>query len=356
MRSKDILEHISFVHPLHPFNPKYFRDKKFFSFSKNNMLTAQAMVGNRLGQEPFLRQIPLPKNGWQEIDIKELWDFFSHPCKFLLRKRLGITLPADEDLLKDREILRLKGLDKYRFEQELLDYKLHETDRERIVESMQAKGLLPLGSVGEYEFRKTEQRVETFLRKVDGYTAMEKKELDVELIMHDFLIRAKIKDIYHDRLFFYRLGRIRPSDRIRIWLNSLLLILYGFPLKEARFMGLDDKERLFTLKFTPIDRNQAKDIFNDILYIFQDGLQRPIHFFPESSWKYSESIYVRKENGDRAIQKARDVWEGNEYRPGEGKDDYYQFCFRGIDPIDEEFIGLSKRIFLPIILNSQREE
>ena len=49
------------------------------------------------------------------------------------------------------------------------------------------------------------------------------------------------------------------------------------------------------------------------------------------------------------------MWEGSEYKIGEKEDEYYEFCFRGIDPIDEEFVDLSKRIFLPIIINSERK-
>ena len=92
-----------------------------------------------------------------------------------------------------------------------------------------------------------------------------------------------------------------------------------------------------------------------MLIIFKDGLHRPIHFFPESSWKYCES-FIKDKDPEKAIQKAKKEWEGSDYKVGEGEDDYYRFCFREVDPIDEEFVRLSKEIFLPIIFHTKKEE
>ncbi|RLB13055.1 MAG: exodeoxyribonuclease V subunit gamma [Deltaproteobacteria bacterium] len=355
IRSKDIIGHISFVHPLHPFNPVNFKGKRFFSYSENNRATAQAMISKRTLQGPFLRHLSHSENGQHELDIKEICDFFSHPCRFLLR-RLGISLPRHEDIIEDVEIIKLKGLDRYRFEQDLLHHKLHRRERDKLVESMQARGLLPPGSIGEYEFKRAEQRIDLFVKRLEEHINGEKKELDLELFVDGFSIKGRIKEIYSNRLFFYRFGRIRPSDRIRIWLNYLLLVSYGLPLDEAMFMGLDENDRPFILSLMPMDAEKAKEMLKDMLGILGDGLQRPVHFFPESSWKYAESRYIKREERDKALQRARAEWEGSDYRIGEGRDAYFQFCFRGVNPVDEEFMELSERIFLPIILNSKREE
>lgn len=355
IKHKNITEHISFIHPLHSFNPIYFKNKRFFSYSENNMATARAMTNRRIWPEPFLRRVSLSEEDWQEIDIKDLCDFFSHPCKFLLKKRLGINLEKDEDMLEDVEPLKLKGLGKYRFEQKLLDYKLSKRREEGVMESMQARGLLPLGNIGEYEFKKAEQRVEAFLKELDRHMDVEKKELDLGLSLEGFLIKGKIKEVYSDELLFYRFAKVRAHDRIRIWLNYLFIVASGFPIKGAVFVGQSDNERPFILRLLSTDKHEATDVLKNMLIIFKDGLHRPIHFFPESSWKYCES-FIKDKDPEKAIQKAKKEWEGSDYKVGEGEDDYYRFCFREVDPIDEEFVRLSKEIFLPIIFHTKKEE
>ena len=356
VKSGDIIDHITFTHSLHSFSPKYFRgDSRFFSYSEKNMMAAKNMLSKRQMPEPFIsKELFPPEDKWKKIDIEDLYDFFSNPCKFLLKRRLNISLDRYEDIVKDMEPLRLKGLDKYRFEQELLNQKISNSKAENFIRFFQLEGLLPLGNVGEYEFKKAEYGIEKFVGGLKEYLEKEREEIELEVLLDDFLIRAKIGDIYSKKLFLYRYAKIRAVDRIRIWLYHLIAMVSGILLEESIFMGLDDN-KLSTIRLLPMEKDEAKEILKDMLDIYWQGLTRPLHFFPESSWKYFESVYIKGEEHRKALQKARNQWIGNDYSRGEGQDEYYEFCFRGLDPLDAEFIKLSKRIFLPISLHTKRE-
>ncbi len=356
--SRSIIEHIFFIHPLHPFSPIYFdKGSSFFSYSKKNMLAAQAMLNKRIIPASVIsKEISSIDKKWKNIDILDLCNFFSNPCKFFLKNRLFINLDKDEDVIKDIEPLRLKDLEKYQFEQELLNNKLSGNRREKFMFFLQAKGLLPLGNLGEYEFKRAEAKANRFIAELSKYKEKDEKALNIELQIDDFHITANIKNLYLNRMLFFRFARIRPIDRLKMWLHYLTAQVSGIPLKEAMFIGLnDDNKKISILRLLPLEQAEAKNILKHLLYIYWDGLSRPIHFFPESSWTYFESIYIRKEDPDKAFQKAKHKWEGNEYSRGESKDEYYEFCFRDVSPLDNEFLELSKAIFLPIIIHSKKE-
>jgi len=351
IEGKDILSHILFEHALHPFSPIYFRRGRFFSYSNLNLIAAKTALSERRGRGLFLKE--LSENRIEEIELDDLFSFFSNPVRFLLKKRLNISLEKEMDQIEDTEIISLKGLYKYRFEQELFKDRL-KRERERFVEFMQSRGFLPLGAIGEYEFLKSRQKLDLFLKEIGSYIGDEIKEIEIEKEIDEIRIRGRIRDIYNGRLLLYRFSKIRPADKIRLWLIYLFLKADEFPLKDAVLFGFDEKERLFSLRLRHVKRDEAEEYLRDIISIFREGLRRPIHFFPKSSWEFAERVYIKKEDQRIAIQKAKEVWEGNDYVRGEKEDEYYEFCFRGADPIDDEFIELSKRIFLPIIINSER--
>ena len=354
MKNKDIIEHISFEHPLHSFNPIYFKQERFFNYSKKDLLSAKNMLSDRISSQPFLIRLSCD-NTDKTLEIDDLCRFFSHPIRFLLKQKLNIELEKDQEFLEDNEVLRLRGLQKYRFEQKLLEYRLNK-EKAQLKEFFQCRGLLPLGALGEHEFLKSSQKVSSFLDKVRPYLEREKRELELEARIGDISIKARIKDIYGNELFMYRFSRIRATDRIRFWLYYLFCNISGLSLSEGTFVGLDEDETVMLLKLSALKKAEAESYFLDLLNIYEEGLKRAIHFFPESGWKYAESLFVKKQDQEKAVQNARFQWEGNDYVPGEGKDEYYEFCFRKYDPIDEEFLELSKKIYLPIILNTKKEK
>ncbi len=354
IKDKNIVEHISFEHPLHPFNPIYFKEGRFFNYSEKDFKSAKNMLSERISPTPFLKRLSLAQMD-DELEIDDLCQFFSNPVRFLLRKKLNLVLERDTEFLEDEEVFKLRGLQKYRFEQQLLEYRLNR-QRMQIKEFFQHRGLLPLGALGEYEFLKVSQKMRLFLDRIGPYLEKEKKEFELEARIRGLLVKAKVKDIYGDELFMFRFSRIRASDRIKFWLYYLFCLINGLHLSGGVFIGFDKNERPISLRLSPLRKDEAESYFSEMLDIYKKGHKRAIHFFPESGWKYAEALFVKKEDQEKAIQRARFQWEGSDYAMGEGKNEYYEFCFKGNDPIDEEFFELSKKMFLPIILNTKRQD
>jgi exodeoxyribonuclease V gamma subunit len=87
---------------------------------------------------------------------------------------------------------------------------------------------------------------------------------------------------------------------------------------------------------------------------YWQGLKKPLHFFPKSSWDYSSMLLEKDKPQGDALQTARNTWTGNEYARGECEDAYYQLCFRNMDPLDSEFEKMARDVFKPL-LEHQKE-
>jgi exodeoxyribonuclease V gamma subunit len=67
-------------------------------------------------------------------------------------------------------------------------------------------------------------------------------------------------------------------------------------------------------------------------------LHRPLKFFPKSSLEYADS---------GKLNNAAGIWNHRKYPE---KDDlYFNLCFGGIDPLDEEFMATAQAVFSPCL-------
>ena len=95
--------------------------------------------------------------------------------------------------------------------------------------------------------------------------------------------------------------------------------------------------------------DNSRKILERLLTIYWEGLIKPIHFFPESSWEYVNRVIEKCKPVEDALKNARNNWLGSDYSRGECEDLYYQLCFKNSDPIDDEFQDLAMEIFGPMI-------
>ena len=105
-------------------------------------------------------------------------------------------------------------------------------------------------------------------------------------------------------------------------------------------------------EFLPVEN--SREILENLLEKYWKGLLIPLHFFPRSSWVYAEQVPEKRDSMENALEKARSMWIGNYYTPGECEDAYYQLCFANTDPLDSEFQDIAEEVFGPL-LEHQKE-
>jgi exodeoxyribonuclease V gamma subunit len=80
----------------------------------------------------------------------------------------------------------------------------------------------------------------------------------------------------------------------------------------------------------------------ELMALYREGLQRPLHFFPRSAWTFV--------HGEGDLAGARNKWFSY-FRPAYGESQYgaYRLALRGVqDPLDERFEQLAQVILGPL--------
>ena len=164
-----------------------------------------------------------------------------------------------------------------------------------------------------------------------------------------YSIIGTIKDVWPDKLLRYRCATVKAKDRLRIWLQHLILNAGASDavLRKSILIGTDG-----TWEIKPLGAG-AQPLLEKLVAIYLQGLRRPLHFFSESSLAYAESIEKGK-TFDEALHAARAIWEGNDFAPGECSNPYYTLCFSGTDPLNKEFETLAREIYEPLIQYQQQ--
>jgi len=351
-----ILDHIYTRHRLQAFSPEYFKkNEKLFSYSEENCQAAQCILEVREAPAPFIsRGLSDPEEEWETVDLEDLCTFFGNPARFLLNRRLGIHLEERASILEEREAFDIKGLEKYLLEQDLVERRLAGGNLKDFLPLTRASGRLPHGILGECIYEDLSQGVESFVEKTRPYiqdTALE--PLEVHLSISGFRLTGRINAIYPERLLQYRYSRVRPKDRLNVWIHHLALnslMADEYP-RTSMFAGLDPDNRQEAVwvawEYLPVQN--SKEILGKLLEEYWAGLVAPLHFFPDSSWTYAHMILGKHKPSENALEKACKTWAGSKYHRGECEDPYYQLCFRNTDPLDSEFRRIAEEVFRPLI-------
>ncbi|MFH1076897.1 MAG: exodeoxyribonuclease V subunit gamma, partial [Pseudomonadota bacterium] len=347
--------YITVNHRLHGFSPAYFKkDKKLFSYSNKYCELAKGMVKmDRAMPFAFInKNLPEPGEEWKNIRLEDLSIFLANPARFLLAKRLGIFLNKDEPPIEDREPFTLGGLEQYLLAEELVKKILAGGDADSLFSMAQAAGRLPHGNVGSVIYEKLTQDTKVFVENTRPFIDdTQLKPLEIDLEISGFRLTGKISGIYFRNLVRHRYARIKAKDYLNAWLNHLVINILkpeGYP-RTSIIIGLEEHNK--KLKWTALNYSlteDATDILKDLLSLYWKGLSAPLHFFPESSFKYVDIVNKKKTPG-YAVESVRSSTWNNDYGIAEADDPYYDLCFRHIDPLDEEFEKTAKLIFKPII-------
>jgi len=352
---KKILDQIVTRHRLQAFSPGYFKkNEKLFSYSEVNLRAARCILEAREAPVPFISKgLSDPEEEWKTVDLEQLCRFFGNPAKFLLNRRLGIHLEERTSILEERESFDIKGLERYLLEQNLVEQEFSGRNLKEFLPMTKASGRLPHGTVGECVYDNLSKGVKAFAGKTEPYMRGAKLEpLEVGLGISGFKVIGRIDTIYREKLMQYRYARVKPGDRLKVWIHHLALN----SLKDADYprtsmlTGLRPKGReseWAAWEYLPVE--DSEEILAELLEHYWQGLVKPVHFFPRSSWTYAHMFLEKGKSDEDALDSARRTWTGNDYNPGECEDSYYQLCFGNTDPIDSEFQHMAEEVFGPLI-------
>lgn len=347
--SRPLSDHLFFRHRLQAFSPAYFTgDERYFSYSQENLNAAtQKSQPPRQGAPFIATRLSPPDERWKSVDLSQFLGFFAHPTRFLLKERLGILLGRRDTRIDQSEPFAIGGLEQYKLDQRILSRKMAGEENGHVLEILRAGGYLPHGTPGECTYERLKEGAETFAQKVAEQTRQgEPTSLEIVSSLNGLTVRGRIDGIYPHCLVQYRYARAKAKDHVTLWIKHLFFNLSeGCQGNGESILLAADGAWRYSPVFSPAR------ILGQMAKLFLNGLEKPLPFFPETSLVYARLSIEKKKQETYALEKARERWLGNEFRPGtgEGEDDYYQLCFGNTNPLDETFRKLATQFYTPLL-------
>ncbi|MEJ2157553.1 MAG: exodeoxyribonuclease V subunit gamma, partial [Desulfobacteraceae bacterium] len=151
-------------HPLQSFSAAYFDPDhpNLFSYSAENLEASRHLYAKGQMAPFFESPLPEPSADWRHCNLEQLCHFFSHPVRYLMEQRLGITFRDATEPITDIEAFNLMPLEAYKVGQEMFRCREEGAMPGNHFRALQASGELPHGKAGMAVY-------DTLLREVDAF-------------------------------------------------------------------------------------------------------------------------------------------------------------------------------------------
>lgn len=297
----------------------------------------------------FSFPLPPPAAPWRTLDVDRLVRFFRHPCRYLLRERLGVALPESAGVLADVEPFLPDFAGRRALAGRLLavlaDPALS-ADDDGLLALARAGGEYPPGTIGDDALRAELALLRDFAaaqRPWLGVPSTASTTLELAWTLEDGEVWTLRDSIALPPpglgLLQARYDDTRATDYLAAWLRHLALCA-ALPAGTALpCTGLSRNGR-FALRAVP--PQEAAAHLRTLVHTYRAGLMEPAHFFPRSAW-----AYVLGGNNANA---ARRCWlGGREAHHGEGADVANRLALRGVaEPLDGRFFSLAEALLAPL--------
>ena len=329
-------------HPLQPFSRRYFEDRsgRLFSYSQAMAAAANAMAAKVEEPPRRLAGELADAQSHSELDIDELVRFATAPTRYFVERCLGMQLRMYSDDVQDEEPIEPDSLRSWQLKSNVLALSEADVADETVRAVLLARGMLPQSNLGVVEYRQRQRETDQLATALTAYEAHRTAApVELELEIADLLLVGAIDGFSADanEMLWWRVGDIRPRDRIEVWLKLLALTCATSKAVDALALGVADSLRRVSMRGP--DPETATKLLTDWLEAWRRGNSAALPFFPATSWAWASEE-------ERSLQAARAAWHGNQW--GEGRDDYNHLAFPD-EPFDAAFEQWAKRLLGPLV-------
>lgn len=332
-------------HPLQPFSTRYYEgNKKLFSFNQDFAAASQLVGGNKAVNEAVASTVPLPPLSQGELVFTpaQFERFLSHPGRYFLRERLGVQLYLAEEELDATEPV------------ELTDFRALRSAMfnhpEQGVDSLRAMGFIPSGVWGNEHYRNEAEFVAGIRKTAADLLSKKMEPVTVDLDIGGVRINGMLEGLTSDGLVRVSLeNTIYPTDILCAYFAHLLLCV-------VRPEGVAPKSHLIgktVITMEEVKREQAITQLSDFAAAAIYGMSSPLPLFRKSSpvviTKYQANIAydtLTEESKERMRREiASKQWFGDDYNQGDSENAWNQLLWKNADPIDNEFLAWSVKLY-----------
>ncbi len=327
-------------HPLQPFSSKYFESDNaaLFSYSESMLKAAEALRTSGDGPSRFAGELPAElRDEPVELELEDLVRFAASPSHDFLRKRLDMLLDVREEDVASDEPLDLNNLEAWQLKSDLA--RIGEQSDDLRIKLSAARGLLPPRNLGFVQHRQSAAQLAELMKELQAFERHEEAPPHrVEVEFRNVRLVGAIErfDEGTNELLFWRIGRLRPKDRIGVWLRLLALISSRQEPATAHLVG-GNRDQVERVRLNGPDPDGARSLLGEWVEVWSESHRRPLPFFAETSWAWTKT---RAWNGN--VEYAWSEWPWSE-----GNDARHRLIFGG-DPGGDDFERLAERLLRPL--------
>ena len=342
------------AHRLHGFSPEYFSPaaregrSRTFSFSSVQAQAARVAASSRLSSNPFWPAQTRAKTGHAKtIDVGDLSRFFQHPARSFLRRHLRIELHDPYSQREDEIGPGLSAPKDPRLVDRITNLLLANHEVRRLAPLLVAEGVLPPGTPGIWRLDQLIPQAEKYLEKLrpfigDGTAA---RRLLFQFPVDGHVCEGSI-DLFSDGTVLQRIPReLKGKHFLGFWIPWLAASAAA--VGGLRQGILASPKGIWSFQPVPDPANQ----FQELLHLYATGQQRPLRFFPRSSWDWWSALSSKKWDRSKALESAEQAWNGSEFgsMTPEKEDPAIQLLFgHEDDSLNDEFESVATMIFSPM--------
>ncbi len=343
---------ITIEHPLQAFSRRYFtgEDPELFSYSEERCQASRRAGRGRGDVEPFLAgPLPAPVGEHGAVSVEDLLAFFEHPVRGFVRSRLGLWLGRGEGLLDVREPFDIDRFVAEDLRERLVELRIEGRDARDVLTGVRASGVLPHGEVGSILFERELERAAAFERRLRSVLrgAGRVGPVDVDLDLGEHRLVGRLVGVTAAGLVRSRAGAMQARDWTGWWIRHLLLCAVAPPDVPLLSRFVHD-EGIRSLR--PV--GDPAGPLADLLSLYDEGLRRPLAYYPRSSVAFARRVARGDEGGGR--RDAWNKWNGSRFAggPGDGAAEknnaWHALAVRAERPLGEDFEATTLRVLGPL--------
>jgi len=307
-------------HPLQPFDSRCFmadalvphRPPAPFSFDRGALAGARAAHGPRRPQAPFLTgPVAAPESGTDgeaDVTLADLQYFFAHPVRALVRRRLTIALPWEEDEPSDAIPVELDSLEAWAIGDRVLSRVLAGNDLDAVEAAERARGAIPPLHLGKPLMDKVHDAVVPLLDRSATARAEPAETVDVTLETGGTRVTGQVPDVRGRMIVRVTYSRLGAKQRLAAWLDLLALTVASPGIAwTAVIFGSGGRAGPQCSRIGPVDPENADAFLGELLDTYRRGMREPIPLpvktaaawaqTPGSDWERSDAAYRQWHSG-----------------------------------------------------------
>jgi len=281
---------------------------------------AQTVDANRAAQAFLTAPLNIPADlDTRTVAWKDIKEALLKPSAFFLRRRLKADLNLYWQEHTNEEPFNLDGLERYKLRNQLVDQALtgHDANVFEFTQQQQALGHLPVNNIGQVHGEGLVEDVAELIEALQSHLAApaESRSLSIEceaLIPNVGLttttIEGELQQIFAGRLLHYRVGDIRGSHLLSLWLDLVFIVACdgGNSITGADIFGYNKK--LLEQHLSAPSHAEAVAYVQQCLALYWQHWCEPSDQLPDILWTLLKSD---EEKHDKIIveQLNRDIGE-----------------------------------------------